>query len=105
LAAYSRLTARNSGIALSTATLRTRVTMRCYTTEEIDAYVASGDPFDKAGAYAVQSPTFRPAARLDGCWSNVVGLPLCLASALLARAGVTGTFAVCEAPAGGPARH
>jgi septum formation protein len=55
----------------------TTVVMRDYTDEEIAAYVASGDPLDKAGAYAVQHPTFRPGARLEGCYANVVGLPLC----------------------------
>ena len=55
----------------------TRVTMRAYTDAEIAAYVASGDPLDKAGAYAVQHPGFHPVAALQGCYANVVGLPLC----------------------------
>ena len=54
-----------------------RVIMRDYTDDEIAAYVASGDPFDKAGAYAVQSETFAPAAEVRGCYLNVVGLPVC----------------------------
>ena len=54
-----------------------RVIMREYTDDEIAAYVASGDPFDKAGAYAVQSETFAPAAEVRGCYLNVVGLPVC----------------------------
>ena len=53
------------------------VTMREYTDAEVAAYVASGDPMDKAGAYAVQNDSFRPAAGVDGCYLNVVGLPLC----------------------------
>lgn len=53
------------------------VTMRYYDDAEIDAYVASGDPLDKAGAYAIQHPTFRPAARLDGCFTGVMGLSIC----------------------------
>ena len=52
------------------------VTMRRYSDAEIWAYVATGDPFDKAGAYAVQDGEFRPAA-VRGCYLNVVGLPLC----------------------------
>ncbi len=59
------------------STTRTRVWMRPYTDEEIAAYVAAGEPFDKAGAYAIQSPDFRPVARNEGCYLNVVGLPLC----------------------------
>jgi len=53
------------------------VTMRDYSDREIEAYVASGDPLDKAGAYAIQHPTFRPVARLDGCYLGVMGLSLC----------------------------
>jgi septum formation protein len=54
----------------------TRVTMRDYTDGEIARYVASGDPFDKAGAYAIQHPVLDPVARYEGSYSNVVGLPV-----------------------------
>ena len=61
----------------------TNVPMRPYTREEIQAYIATGDPFDKAGSYAIQHPEFRPVEALTGCYANVVGLPLChLARAL-----------------------
>lgn len=53
----------------------TRVWMRDYSDAEIEAYVRSGDPFDKAGSYAIQNEGFHPVARLDGCYLNVVGLP------------------------------
>lgn len=76
-----------SGEALA-ATLSTRVWMRDYANAEIEAYVASGDPLDKAGAYAIQHPTFRPVERLVGCYTNVVGLPLCLTTALLSLVGL-----------------
>lgn len=56
---------------------RSTVTMRSYTDEEINTYIASGDPMDKAGAYAIQHPTFRPVAKLDGCFTGVMGLSLC----------------------------
>lgn len=56
---------------------RSIVTMRPYTDAEVDAYIASGDPMDKAGAYAIQHPTFRPVARLDGCFTGVMGLSVC----------------------------
>ncbi|MCK4316249.1 MAG: septum formation protein Maf, partial [Anaerolineae bacterium] len=55
----------------------TQVTMRAYSGAEIAAYIASGDPLDKAGAYAIQHPGFHPVAALQGCYANVVGLPLC----------------------------
>ena len=61
--------------------------MRAYTDEEIEDYIATGDPFDKAGAYGIQHEQFRPVAELDGCYLNVVGLPLCLLNRLLGQAG------------------
>ena len=64
------------------------VTMRPHTDDEIAAYTAGGDPMDKAGAYAIQHAGFHPVARLAGCYWNVVGLPLCVLSRLLAEAGV-----------------
>lgn len=66
----------------------TRVTMRRYSDAEIDASIARGDPFDKAGAYAIQDERLAPVARYDGCYCNVVGLPLWLVVHLLGRAGV-----------------
>ncbi|MEM7539162.1 MAG: Maf family protein [Chloroflexota bacterium] len=54
----------------------TSVWMRDYNDEELTAYIASGDPMDKAGAYAIQHPTFAPAERVEGCISGVIGLPL-----------------------------
>ncbi|MCY3833106.1 MAG: Maf family protein [Chloroflexi bacterium] len=56
--------------------VRTAVTMRDYSDEEIETYIASGDPFDKAGGYAIQNKSFKPVARIEGSYSNVVGLPL-----------------------------
>ena len=55
----------------------TRVPMRDYSGGEIERYVASGDPLDKAGAYAIQHPEFHPVAALSGCYASVMGLPLC----------------------------
>lgn len=56
---------------------RTDVLMRTYSQQEISAYVASGDPLDKAGAYAIQHRGFDPVEKIEGCYANVVGLPLC----------------------------
>ncbi len=54
----------------------TVVWMRPYGDDEIAAYVASGDPLDKAGAYAIQHPGFAPVERIAGCYSGVMGFPL-----------------------------
>jgi len=64
------------------------VRMRAYSDEEIERYIASGDPFDKAGAYAIQHDGFSPADRFDHCFANVMGLPLCHVTRALRRLGV-----------------
>jgi septum formation protein len=66
----------------------TRVVIRAYSDVEVDAYVSRGEPFDKAGGYAVQDEVFRPVERLEGCYLNVVGLPLCAVAAGLTAVGV-----------------
>ena len=68
--------------------LVTEVRMRAYSDAEIEASIARGDPFDKAGAYAIQDELFHPAESYDGCYCNVVGLPLWPAIELLKRAGL-----------------
>ena len=75
----------------------TTVHMRDYSDAEIEAYIATGDPFDKAGGYAIQHPDFRPVARIEGCYTNVVGLPLCTLSEGLALAGVTAPLPIGHA--------
>ena len=55
----------------------TRVPMRAYSDAEIETYVRSGDPLDKAGAYAIQHAQFNPVERFRGCYASVMGLPLC----------------------------
>jgi MAF protein len=61
----------------------TEVWMRPYSDTEIESYVASQDPMDKAGAYAIQHAGFHPVTRVARCYANVVGLPLCAVAALL----------------------
>ena len=61
----------------------TRVTMRPLKQEEIEAYVAHGEPMDKAGAYAIQGLASRWIPRIEGCYFNVVGLPIPLVDAML----------------------
>ena len=66
-----------------------RVGFRELSEDEISVYVATGEPRDKAGAYAVQGRGGDLIATLDGCYTNVVGLPLCEVATLLDRAGVS----------------
>jgi MAF protein len=66
----------------------TQVPMRAYSDEEIQAYVATGDPLDKAGSYAIQHAGFHPVENLQGCFASVMGLPLCHLVRLLRRVGV-----------------
>lgn len=66
----------------------TDVPMRQYSDAEIDAYVASGDPLDKAGAYGIQHPGFHPVRSMSGCYASVMGMPLCHLMRLLARLDV-----------------
>lgn len=60
-----------------TEVAETQVVMRAYTDADLAAYVASGDPMDKAGAYAIQHRGFHPVSEVEGCFANVMGLPLC----------------------------
>jgi septum formation protein len=71
------------GVTLRSLAVATRVTMRRYSTAQVADYIATGDPFDKAGAYAIQHATFHPVREIAGCYPAVVGLPLCAAAALL----------------------
>lgn len=66
----------------------TAAQMRNYSGAEIAAYVASRDPLDKAGAYAIQHPTFAPVCAVNGCISGVIGLPLEDLREMLATFGV-----------------
>ena len=68
------------------------VTMRDYSDAEVEAYIATGDPFDKAGGYAIQHPAFRPVAALSGCYLGVMGLSLCDLIPLLRRLDVPDRF-------------
>ncbi len=65
----------------------TAVPLRQYSDGEIGAYIATGDPFDKAGAYAIQHPEFKPVEHLEGCFANVMGLPLCHLTRMLIPLG------------------
>ena len=75
---------------------RSVVHMRNYSDEEIRLYVGDDDPLDKAGAYAIQHPTFRPVVGMTSCYANVMGLPLCHLSLLLREVG---TYPPVDVPA------
>lgn len=66
----------------------TDVPMRDYSDAEIERYVQSGDPLDKAGAYAIQHDEFHPVAQLHGCFASVMGLPLCHLLRLFQKMGL-----------------
>ncbi len=83
-----------TGVAVATvkrtevAAEATAVRFLTISDEEIAAYVASGEPMDKAGAYASQGHAARWIPRIEGCYFNVVGLPLALVCSLLESSGV-----------------
>ncbi len=66
----------------------TNVPMRNYSDDEIEAYVQTGDPLDKAGAYAIQHSDFQPVENMSGCYASVMGLPLCHLVRIFAKMGV-----------------
>lgn len=77
----------------------TDVCMRAYTDLELQAYIDSGDPFDKAGAYAIQHTGFHPVQELHGCYANVMGLPVCRLAGLLENFNLptrTGLVEACQ---------
>lgn len=83
VALVDALSGREESLAVTT-----RVTMINAGAGEIEAYVATGEPLDKAGAYAVQGSGARLVARVDGCFTNVVGLPVETTRRLLNRWGL-----------------
>jgi len=72
-----------------TAAIESRVRMRAYADAEIDAYVAAGGGRDKAGSYGIQDAPFLPVEAIEGCYCNVMGLPLWTTYRLLREAGCT----------------
>ena len=66
----------------------TRVTVGELSEDDIRSYIASGEPMDKAGAYAIQGWASRWISRIEGDYFNVVGLPVCLLYEMLRRHGV-----------------
>ena len=80
------LRTKNGGGAMESL-CATDVFMRDYSEEELAAYIASEDYRDKAGGYAIQHRQFHPCTSVQGCYANVMGLPLCHLAMLLESAG------------------
>jgi septum formation protein len=79
-----------------------RIRMRDVSDAEIARYVESGEPMDKAGSYAIQGAAAAFIAEIEGCYTNIVGLPLCETAALLRRSGLALNVngAPCRLPSG-----
>lgn len=75
--------ANSGGTRSAAAHELTRVWFRPLGADEIAAYIATGEPFDKAGAYAIQGRASRFVTRIEGCYFNVMGLPVALVDRLL----------------------
>lgn len=90
--------ALRSPLDLSVICRETRVAFRALGNAECERYLASDEPWDKAGAYAIQGLGGAFVERIDGSYSNVVGLPLCETLAMLRRAGIPSAL---DDPAGG----
>lgn len=84
---YTGVTVSRDGSILSDAE-GTQVRFRTLTDAEIDAYIATGEPMDKAGAYGIQGRAALFAEGIDGDYFNVVGLPLCRLGEMLKELGV-----------------
>ncbi|MGD0573847.1 MAG: Maf family protein [Anaerolineales bacterium] len=81
----------------------TSVRMRRYSDRELERYLETDDPMDKAGAYGIQHTGFHPVASIEGCYANVMGLPLCHVRNLILAAGLSAPAdlpALCRAQLG-----
>jgi len=84
---YTGVTVRR-GEQIRTAHEATRVHFRTLTNEEIEAYISTGEPMDKAGSYGIQGYGSMLVEGISGDYFNVVGLPVCLLGRMLAQFGV-----------------
>ena len=90
--------------AVSTGFETTEVSFRSYASHEIDDYLATGLPFDRAGAYGIQDEPFSPVDSFEWCYLNVVGLPMCVAGGLLKDFEIDPVDGRVECAAACPAR-
>ena len=82
---------RQNGRTISAA-VTTRVFFKNLTRQEIEGYIATGEPADKAGAYAIQGIGSFMVPRIEGSYTNVVGMPLCEVIAALEELGAIELF-------------
>lgn len=82
---YTGLAVLQGNGTVHTAVEKTRVTFESLGEEEIEDYIATGEPFDKAGAYAIQGRGGKFISRIEGCYFNVMGLPLARLYSLLSK--------------------
>jgi len=80
-----------------TEVIKSEVMMRNFSDEEMHSYINSGDPFDKAGAYAIQHPTFNPVTNFHDCFANVMGLPICHLARILMQFNIYPKVAIHQA--------
>ena len=87
-----------------TASMSSEITLRHFSDAELERSIASGVPLDKAGGYAIQDAILQPAVHWQGCYSNIVGLPLCRLLAMLAELGcpIPAEWRTAAAPHCGP---
>ena len=71
-----------------TDSMTSNITLREYSDQEIEESIARGTPMDKAGAYAIQDELFKPGEMTNGCYTNVIGLPLCRLNEMFTKFGV-----------------
>lgn len=86
-AVHTGVAVRAPGGGVASGVETTRVTFRALTADDINDYVATGEPFGKAGAYAIQGKARAFIERIDGPEDNVIGLPMGLVARLLAESG------------------
>jgi septum formation protein len=99
---HSGLALQEPGGAVHAIALRTRVTFRSYDEATAQAYVATGEPLDKAGAYGIQGMGAALVSAIDGDYYTVVGMPVAGLVELLARAGWRYAFGGLVRAAGAP---
>ena len=84
----------NTTTTVTSRVIRTDVPMKAYSNEELSAYIASGDPMDKAGAYGIQNSDFVAKRELTGCYASVMGFPICAVHSFLQAAGIPATSGI-----------
>jgi septum formation protein len=95
---YTGVALARGGVLLASATERTAVTFTGHTPAELEAYVRGGEPMDKAGAYAIQGRGAFLVEKIDGCFFNVMGLPVQKTLQLLAPHRLAGSSTFSENP-------